>query len=81
MQASLVRGDATDVTLSEAKILLFLPLQYHKSEMFRFALLDLTITRLNPKRPIKGPVLDRFAHVLWRNVALAVEVGDCTRDL
>jgi len=49
--------------------------------MFRFALLNLTITRLNPKRPIEGPVLDSLTDVLWRNVALAVEVGDCVRDL
>ena len=48
--------------------------------MFRFALLNLTTKRLNPKRPVEGAILDRFADVLGCDIGLAVEIGDRARD-
>jgi hypothetical protein len=35
----------------------------------------------NPECAIEGAILDRFADVLGRDVALAVEIGDRARDL
>ena len=34
----------------------------------------------NPKRAIKGPVLDGFADVLGRDLAFLVEIRDRSRD-
>ena len=48
--------------------------------MLRFALLNLTITRLNPKGPIEGPVLDSLTDVLWRDVFEEIEIGNRARD-
>ena len=81
MQASLVSGDVTDVALSEAKTLFsFLNSPKHKPKMFRFALLKLTIAFLNPKRPVEGAILDRFAHMLGSYFILPVEIGYGARD-
>ena len=44
--------------------------------MFRFALLNLTITRLNPKRPIEGAILNGFADVLRRHLRFSVQINN-----
>ena len=36
--------------------------------------------QLDPERSIEGPILDRFAHVLWQDVDLIVQVGDGARN-
>ena len=74
MQASLVRSDVTDVTLSEGSLILLTSLKPP------IRAVSVRVVLLNPERAIEGPILDRFANVLGCDIGLAVEIGDCARD-
>ena len=39
-----------------------------------------SLDRLHPERPIERPILNRFAHMLRRDLSLAIEISDSARN-